>query len=165
MSDTPFTPPAIYSQEEVQQILQIAISRQIESGEVSRQHLLEIAAELDIHPQTLEAAEKDWFKHQNLAQKREEFRIFRQEQLKNKVARYLIINGFVISLNLLSSGTISWAIYFLLLLGLPLCLDAWKTFQSQGASYEQAFQRWQMQNEMKASLSNLWSKIKRLWQI
>jgi hypothetical protein len=165
MSDAPFVPPSSYRQEDVQQILQIAIARQIERGEVTRQHLLEIATELDIHPLDLEAAERDWLAQQNIDQKRLQFQLFRQEKFKNKVVRYLIINGFVISLNLLSSGTISWAIYFIILLGLPLALAAWKTFQTQGTDYEQAFQRWRMENEMKESFSNFWSKIRRLWQI
>jgi hypothetical protein len=165
MSDAPFIPPSSYRQEDVQHILQIAIARQIETGEVSRQHLLEIAQELEISPKDLEWAERDWLGRQDIDQKRLEFQIFRQEKFKNKVVKYLIINGFVISLNVLSAGTISWAIYLLILLGLPLALDAWKTFQSEGPAYEQAFERWQIQNEVKESFGNLWSKIKRVWQI
>jgi len=37
-----------YHQEDIQQILNIAIARQVHKGEFSREQLLEIAAELEI---------------------------------------------------------------------------------------------------------------------
>jgi len=51
-----------------------------------------------------------------------------------------------------------------LLMGLPLSLSAWKTFQNQGIAYEEAFKRWKIKEEMKESFSNLWTQIKKFLQ-
>lgn len=152
-----------YRQEEVQQILQLAITRKTDQDELSRDQLWEIAAELDIDGELLQSAERDWLKQRQIIQKKREFNDYRREMLKYRVARYGIVNGFLIVLNVLSSGTLSWSMYILLLWGIKLSLDTWRTFQTQGEAYEQAFQRWNIKNEMKQSLVGLWDKIKQTW--
>ncbi|MEO1690707.1 MAG: hypothetical protein AAFR63_04135, partial [Cyanobacteria bacterium J06631_6] len=52
--------PDSYSQEDIQEILQIAIANHHTEEELSRQQLWEIAAELDIDASTIQAAEKGW---------------------------------------------------------------------------------------------------------
>jgi hypothetical protein len=163
MSDAKFTPPQLYTPEEVQQILHLAIARQVTQGEMTREQLLEIAAEMEIETKDLEAAEQDWYTQQLLDQKRQKFNLYQQEKFKNKAVRYLIINGFLITFNLMSAGTLSWAMYPLFLMGLPLSLTAWKTFQVQGEAYEQAFQRWQLKDEIKQSFFYVWTRIRRAW--
>lgn len=164
MPNPDFFPPQSYSQEDVQEILYLAISRQGDRGEITRQQLLEIADDLAIEVKDLEAAEKDWQESKMVSYKRQEFDRFRREELKNKTVRYLIINSFFIIINLISSGTISWAIYIFLLMGLPLSLSAWKTFQNQGIAYEEAFKRWKIKEEMKESFTNLWTQVKKFLQ-
>ncbi|MEL6456526.1 MAG: hypothetical protein AAFQ40_17665, partial [Cyanobacteria bacterium J06623_5] len=50
----------LYASEDAQQILQIAIAKETESGELTRRQLSEIAAELNIAPETLWSAEREW---------------------------------------------------------------------------------------------------------
>ena len=50
----------LYASEEAQQILQIAIAKETEGGELTRTQLMEIAAELNIAPETLMSAEREW---------------------------------------------------------------------------------------------------------
>jgi hypothetical protein len=164
MPNPDFFPPQSYSQEDVQEILYLAISRQVDEGEITRQQLLEIADELAIEIKDLEAAERDWKESKLVNCKRQEFDRFRREELKHKTVRYVIVNSFVITINLISAGTISWAIYILLLMGLPLSLSAWKTFQNQGIAYEEAFQRWKIKQEVKESFTSLWTQIKKFLQ-
>jgi polyhydroxyalkanoate synthesis regulator phasin len=159
-----FPPPQSYSQEEVQEILYLAIARQVDKGEITREQLLEIADELAIESQDLEAAEKEWKASKIINIKRYEFDLYRREELKNKTTRYLIINGFIFTINLISAGTISWAIYIALLMGLPLSLSAWKTLQKTGQIYERDFQRWKIKQEMKESFSSIWTQIKKIFQ-
>ena len=52
--------PRCYQQEDIQQILNLAIARQGDGEEFSREHLVEIAAELGISPDTLLEAEQEW---------------------------------------------------------------------------------------------------------
>lgn len=160
----PLQPPSSYTQEEVQQILHLAIARRTEQGELSRQELWEIAAELEIDSESLQAAERDWLNGKWLQEKRQEFNRYRRQQLKQKAVRFLIANTFLVSLDLLTTGLLTWSKIVLLIWGLLLSLDAWKTFQTEGEAYEQAFQRWNLKNEMKQSFTTLWNKLKQTWQ-
>ncbi len=161
MSVSEIQPPESYTQEDVQEILQLAIANKTDLGELTRAQLWEIASELDIDNDSLKAAEQDWLNRKTLNLKRLEFNRYRREKLKQKAVRYTIINFFLIALNLLSAGTLTWSIYLFLLMGLPLSLATWKTFQTQGDAYEEAFQRWHVKNEMKQSIFSLWNKLKR----
>jgi hypothetical protein len=164
MSAFDLRPPDFYSQEDVQHILNIAIAKKTDQGELSRSQLWEIASELAIDGESLVSAELDWLNSKVLDQKREEFNRFRQDQLRQKAVRYLIISSFLIVLNLLSAHALTWALYGLLILGLPLALEAWKTWQTQGESYEIAFQRWKIKNEVKQSITTFWNRLQRVWQ-
>ena len=156
--------PQSYSQEAVQEILYLAMTRKSEQGELTREQLWEIAAELNIDNDSLVAAEQDWLSHQSLERKRSEFNRYRQEQFRQKFIRYLIVNGFFFTIDFLATGMLTWSRFILLIWGLVLVLDAWKTWQTQGEAYEQAFQRWNLKNEMKQSLASLWNRIKQAWQ-
>jgi 2TM domain len=164
MSGSEMQPQQTYSQEDVQHILQLAIAKRTDPGELSREQLWEIAAELDIDNESMQAAEREWLDRRFLDKKRQEFAIYRRDLFKQKTIKYLIVNIFLISLDSISGGTLSWSLYILLIWGLGLSLDGWKTFQNKGAAYEQAFQRWNLKNEMKQSLSSFWSWIKQSWQ-
>jgi len=164
MSASEVPPPQFYSQEDVQQILHLAIARRTEGGELSREQLWEIAAELEIEPQDIQAAEQDWLTHKKFDQKRQEFDRYRRERLKQKLIKYLIVNAFLVVLDLLTAGMLSWSKWVLILWGLGLTLETWRTFQSRGEAYEQAFQHWNFKNEMKQSMASLWGKIKQFLQ-
>ncbi|MGP0128246.1 MAG: 2TM domain-containing protein [cyanobacterium endosymbiont of Rhopalodia musculus] len=164
MSTSNVQPPESYSHNDVQEILHLAITRTADGSELSRTQLWEIATELDIDHDSLRSAERDWLNSKIIERKRQEFDYYRQEKLKQKAVRYAIVNGFFLMINFFSSGTLSWSLYTLLLLGLPLSLDTWKVFQTEGEAYEQAFQRWSLKKQMKESLSGLWDKLKKAWQ-
>jgi hypothetical protein len=164
MSASELQPQEIYTPEEVQQILHLAIARTGDRGELSREQLVEIATELDIDANALQLAEQDWLSQRHLNKKRLEFNVYRRDILKQKAIRYLIVNGFLITIDFISGGALSWSIYLLLLWGLGLSLDTWKTFQSKGEAYELAFQRWNLKNEMKQSVTSFWNWLKKTWQ-
>ncbi len=144
-----------YHQEDIQQILQIAIAHQAYQGEFTRDQLLEIAAELEISPQSVQLAEQEWLALQTDIQKRMDFNKFRRRRLQKRLGRYGITNSFLVLLNIVSSGELSWSLYILLFWGLFLGLDVWNNFHSQGEEYEIAFQKWYRQRQIKQSL-NTW---------
>jgi hypothetical protein len=156
--------PQTYTQEEVQQILHLAIAQGSEREELSREQLWEIATELEIDGATLQKAELDWLNGRFLDKKRQEFNLYRREVLKNKAIRYAIVNGFLLTIDLIAGGGLSWSMYILLFWGIGLSLATWRTFQSRGDAYEQAFQKWNLKNEMKQSMIVLWNKLKKAWQ-
>lgn len=153
-----------YHQEDIQQILNIAIARQVHSGEFSREQLLEIAAELEISPECLQVAEREWQIQQSGIQKRQEFNIYRRGKLQKRFGNYLIVNSFLVLLNLVGAGELSWSLYILLFSGLGLGFDSWNTYLSRTEDYERAFQRWHRKHQMKQSVNTLMNKLLKSWQ-
>lgn len=153
-----------YHQEDIQQILNIAIARQVHEGEFSREQLLEIAAELEISPETLQAAEREWLVHKSDNRKRQEFDIYRRGKLQKRFGNYLIVNSFFVLLNLVG-GELSWSLYILLFSGLGLGFDTWNTYLSHAEDYEKAFQKWHRQRQLKQSVNTLMNKWLKAWQI
>lgn len=148
-----------YHQEDIQQILQIAIAHQAYQGEFTRDQLLEIAAELEISPQSVQLAEQEWQALQTDIQKRQDFNKFRRRRLQKRLGRYGIANSFLVLLNLVSSGELSWSLYILLFWGLFLGLDVWNNFHSQGEEYEIAFQKWYRQRQIKQSINTFLDRL------
>lgn len=163
---TAFEPQSIrsYSQEDVQQILHLAIARQADDKdtEFSYEHILEIAAELEILPESLKLAESDWVAQQGQLQQRKAFDAYRIRRFQKRLSKYAISTGFFILLDLITGGGISWSLYILLFCGLPVALDVWNTFQIKGEEYEMAYQKWSRNHQIKKTIStvlNKWFKV------
>lgn len=157
VSETKMT--RLYHQEDIQKILNLAIAHEVKDGEFDREHLVEIAAELGISPQRLQQAEQAWLIQQQEQQKRQEFDTYRGSQLKRQVGKYVIVNTFLVALNLVSAGQISWALYILLFWGLGLGLNSWHTYQLQGQEYEQAFQKWDRKQQLNQLTQSIFTRI------
>lgn len=154
-----------YHQEDIQQILQIAIARQAYEGEFSREQLLEIAAELEISPECLQTAEREWQASQGEIQKRQAFNTYRHGKLQKHFGKYVIANSFCVLLNLVSVGHLTWSLYVLLVWGLGLGLNAWNTYQSEGEDYERAFQNWYSRQQLRRSVNGLLNRWLKAWQL
>jgi hypothetical protein len=157
VSDTQMTHS--YHQEDIQQILNLAIARQSNDGEFTRTQLVEIADELGISAETLIAAEQEWLLRKDEIQKRDEFNLYRHKQLKKGIGKYVIVNSFLIILNLLSAGQLSWSLYILLIWGLWLGLRAWNTYQLEGEDYERAFQKWYRKHQLSSIARSIFTRI------
>ena len=152
-----------YTQEDVQQILQLAISRQVNDNnqEFSYQQILEIAKELQISPDNLQQAEGDWLVKQSEVEQRQAFNLYRRGKFKKRLGNYAIINIFFLAMDSLSGG-ISWSLYILVASALAIYLDIWNTFQTKGEDYEIAFQRWNRNHQIKQTINtvlNKWFKV------
>lgn len=156
--------PSSYTQEDIQKILELALSRKIEQDELTREQLWEIGSELGINHESLAQAETEWLNQKAIATQRLEFDQYRRNVLKHKGVRYAIVNSFMVTLNLLTTHHISWSLYILLIWGLGLSLETWKTFNTAGDQYEQAFQSWRLRQELKTSIQSVWGKIRQTWQ-
>lgn len=148
-----------YNQEDIQQILHLAIARQVHEAEFTHEQLVEIATELDISPESLQLAEQEWQSQQGELRHRQDFNTYRRHKLKQHLGKYAIANTFLIVLNFLSAGTLSWSLYILLLWGLGLGLKTWNTYQFQGEEYEKAFQQWHRQKKFKQSINTLFNRL------
>ncbi|MBW4634989.1 MAG: 2TM domain-containing protein [Iphinoe sp. HA4291-MV1] len=158
-------PRRTYSQEDIQQILHLAIARQADDKdkEFSYEQLIEIATELDISPETLKQAERDWLEQQGEMVQRQTFNTHRQGRFKRRFGNYAIVNAFLLTVDLLGGGGISWSLYILLCCGFVVGLDAWNTFQIKGEEYELAFQRWRRKHQMKKFFNTVVNKWLKTW--
>ncbi|MFN9860036.1 MAG: 2TM domain-containing protein, partial [Pseudanabaena sp.] len=74
------------------------------------------------------------------------------KSFQSNLLKYVIVNSFLVALNLFTSGSIGWAIYPLLFWGLAVALDAWVTYQTDSEEYEKQFQKW-MQKQRRDQLT------------
>ena len=153
-----------YSPEDIQEILQLAIASHHTDDELSREQLWEIASELDISNATIQSAERNWLERKAIDRQRLAFDLYRRQQFKHKLTKFSIVNGFLLSLNFVAAGTLSWSLYILLFWGLGIALKGWKIYQSKGEAYEREFQRWSFQNEVKQTVATVWTKLQKAWQ-
>jgi len=157
--------PDSYSQEDIQEILHIAIANHHTEDELSRQQLWEIASELDISNAVIQSAERNWLEQKAIDHKRRTFDLQRRQRFKQKLTKFGIVNTFLVSFNFIAVGTVSWSLYILLFWGLATALNGWKAYQSNGEAYEREFQRWSFQNEVKQTVATVWTKLQKAWQV
>lgn len=154
-----------YSQDEIQEILNLAITRQAYEGEFTRTQLVEIATELGITTDGLQLAEQDW-RHQQLEQqKRVSFHQHRLGQFKHKLGKFAIANSSLLLLNFLIAGSLGWSLYILIFWGAAIALDAWKTYNKESHEYQRAFQQWERKNSIKSSLGTVWKRLQQAWEV
>ncbi len=149
----------VYGSEDAQGILQIAIARREDEGELSRVQLFEIASELGISEQDIVAAEQQWLATRGEFAEKLAFNGYRRGKLQKNVTKYGIINSFLVMLNLAGSHELSWSLFILLTWGLGLSLNAWNVYQTEGEDYEQSFQRWQLKKQVGQSIGTATNKF------
>jgi hypothetical protein len=156
-----------YSQEDIQQILNLAIATDADdkNKEFSYEQLQEIASELAISPETLKKAERDWLDQQGEMVQRHAFNAHRQGRFKKRFGNYAILNTFLLSVDILGGGGLSWSLYILLCCGMAAGLDAWNTFQTKGEEYELAFEKWRRKHQVKKFFNTVVNKWLKAWQI
>jgi len=104
-----------YSTEDVQQILTIALG----DDSSSAAELEEMANELSIDEMTLSYAVDVWRSRKASAQQKQQRR---QRFYRYELLPYLIVNGFLLVLDISIAGGVTWSIYPLLGWGLGLLL-------------------------------------------
>ena len=147
--------PAVYQSEDAQAILQIAIARHTEEGELTRSQLFEIAEELGIASDTLVAAEQQWALQQQESVEIAAFDKYRQQRFQSHLVRFAVVNAVLFTLNWLSAGTVSWALYIFVLWGAGLGLQAWQTYWPNEQQYRHRFEKWRRQEQIKRSFSRM----------
>lgn len=151
-------PQPYYSQEDVHQILEVAIAHQAEQAgqmELTREQLLEIADDLGINATDLEVAERTWLLQRGEQRERQAFDRFRRQRFQQRLVRYLVINGGLAAIAWLSTGSLLGVPLIMLFWGMFLALDAWNTFFQRGDRYEIAFQRWCRRRRLQRSFFGL----------
>lgn len=147
-----------YNQEAIQEILAIAIARHSQSNDFSRAQLLEIAEELGISHEECLLAEQEW---ELRCKKQNDYQVFdnyRYMKLQRFATKYLIVNTFLLSLDLIQDKAITWSLYIVFSWGIVLALNAWRTYRIKDDEYERAFQQWQLKQQVNQSIKHLSNK-------
>ena len=111
-----------YSDEAVQAILGKAL--ELSSAKpYSAQQLQEMAAELNISPDVLAAAETDWQDRQANLALTQAAQEKRQRRRRQQWQQYALVSVFLVGLDLVTSGGLTWAIFPVMGWGLGLALD------------------------------------------
>ena len=94
--------PRAYSQEDVREILNIAMAdRSTLDPDLSHPQLLEIAQELSIPSESIELAKNQWIDRQQAIKKHQDFALYRRSKLQDRLGKYAIVNACLIPLNFL----------------------------------------------------------------
>jgi hypothetical protein len=148
-----------YTEEQVQQILHKAIARKSQGQDLSRDQVREIASELGISDTDFAIAEQEWLNQNVLDRERVAFDTYRKKKFRDHALKYTIINAFLMGINFVISGRISWAIYPLLGWGLAVALDAWATYQTDSDEYEKQFQQWSRKQKRSQIAAQITDKV------
>ncbi|MEM9448077.1 MAG: 2TM domain-containing protein [Cyanobacteria bacterium P01_E01_bin.6] len=154
--------PKLYSHEEVQEILNLAIARQTDAGELTYHQLLEIADELGLSAHDIQQAEDDWRSLDTEVKDRQEFCRYRQIQFRQHAFKYLIVNGFIHVIALLGLSLagqpltlLPGPLIFSLIWGMFLSLDGWSSIQTEGSRFDRRYQKWRRTILLRRSVNNL----------
>lgn len=141
-----------YSEEQVDQILRYALAKRTNGQNLTKQQIYEIASDMGVSEADFLVAIQEWQSQQSVRKERVEFDKYKKKSFQSNLLKYVIVNSFLVALNLFTSGSIGWAIYPLLFWGLALALDAWVTYQTDSEEYEKQFQKW-MQKQRRDQLT------------
>lgn len=148
----------LYASEDAQQILQIAIAKETEQGELTRVQLAEIAAELNIAPETLWTAEREWLDLKSESTQQMLFNQERRQKFQHHLIRYGIFNSFLFLLNLLAGGY-HVAAFIAIIWGVGLALHGWRAYQTSGYRYQKDFEKWRLRQQVKQSMRSLFNRM------
>jgi 2TM domain len=139
-----------YSQEDIQEILSIALAeRSTLDTDLPHSQLLEIAQELGISTETIEVAKDQWLSQQQAIKQHQEFNRYRQSKQQDRFSKYAIVNSCLIPLNFFTGFGVPWSLYVLASWGIVRGVSAWRVFfQRQGYGYDRAFEKWEYQQKM-----------------
>lgn len=156
MAESPTSAPQFYSQEQVQEILNVAIARQSYDGEFSREQLFEIADELGIPHTCLVSAEQTWLQQQTESQQKRAFDIYRQSKLKSKLGRYGIIGAGLLAITLTG---VTWPLFIVGMMTVRIGMQAWTVYQQNEDAYERAFRRWLRSRQLSQFVNRWWTRV------
>ncbi len=112
-----------YSSDDVQKILQLAMSRKQEEF-FSDEQLSEMATELGISPELLKSAEQEWLTQAKERKEQQTRREIKRRGFRAHLISFVAVNTFLVLLNLITTPRDFWAIYPLSGWGLGLFMHS-----------------------------------------
>lgn len=130
------------SDEDVDEILKLALRRQDGSDGDLRSRLADAAQELGISDQALRDAEEEYLREKADTQEFLEFKSRRRRELREHVFAYVIVNAMLVAINLFTtSGRLTWAVWPILGWGIGVAFHAWSALNSDSEGFQEEFEQ------------------------
>jgi len=140
-----------YDEDEAEQILRLAASLTSPAGAMSRERLLETAAELGITPEAVEMAEQQLAARKAETADLADFDSAQRREFYGHLLTYVLVNGFLVVINVVTGASYFWALWPILGWGLGLAFHAVETFFKNSESYHEEFEKWQRKRARKTT--------------
>lgn len=154
MSESVPSSERFYTPEEVKAILNRAIELSEREEPFSRAHLLEMARDLGISEDAVCQAEEEWLGRQEEEEERAAFIAKRHQEFREHLVAFVLVNLFLVVLNLIVSPSFFWAIFPILGWGLGLAFHAMETLPTSGPKFEAEFQKWRKRQRLKKHITS-----------
>lgn len=130
-----------YTQEDGDEILKRAIA--IDTLESNTQDIVRrTAAELGVSEQAVERAEREYFREKMERAELEQFAAHQRKSFFSHLGTYLLVNAFLVGIDLFSDGKLEWALYPLLGWGIGIAMHAIGIFSRSSDDYQKQFDEW-----------------------
>lgn len=150
----------LYSKQEVDRILRRAIEATSSKGDtLSESEILKIAEELNIDKNQVRIAMREDASVTQFENAKIMWRKKKKSEFYQHLTSYVIINGFMIALNIFLSGTLGWAIFPLLGWGLGLAFDFYDSFFPSDEKVEKGANKLMNSNKWKKLFENIIDSI------
>lgn len=129
------------SNEDIDEILMLALRRQDGSDGDLRTRLAAAAQELGISDQDLCDAETEYLTSKAETREFLEFKNRQRRELKEHVFAYVTVNAMLVAINWFTSGGVTWAVWPILGWGVGLAFHAWAALNSDSDSFQEEFEQ------------------------
>ncbi|MFY9233850.1 MAG: 2TM domain-containing protein [Fimbriimonadaceae bacterium] len=143
-----------YEEKDIQEILNRAVRADV-IRQTGREALLMNARELGISDEALAQAELEYLREKTRSEEKREFVAERRRGYWEHLASYVIVNTFLLCLNLLNWNGHLWAIYPILGWGIGIAFHTVEAFSSRVPESDREFARWKKRRERRAEESSI----------
>jgi hypothetical protein len=119
---------ALTSESDLEEILALAARKSGSQTGSLRDRLHAVADEIGISPEALREAEIEHAKRKEEQMQIQAFARKRKAEWRSHLFSYIGVNGFMLCINLVTSGSISWAIWPLLGWGIGMAIHTFNTW-------------------------------------
>lgn len=135
------------SDDDVDEILKLALRLQTGDDEDLRARLIAAADELGISDTALAEAEEKYLKEQADEKEFREFKSRQRREFREHLFSYLIVNTMLVAINYITAQTINWAIWSILGWGIGLAFHAWNALNSDSESFQEEYEAFHRKKE------------------
>ncbi len=138
----------LQTDEEVDEILRLAIRKTGVTDQTLQERLRESAQELGISEDALQMAAQEYYGKQTVEADRIAFEQYRKQTFYEHLIPYVAVNGFLIGIWFFTSrGDTFWPIFPMLGWGIGLAIHFAMTFFIKGSDYEKEFEKWRRKRD------------------